>query len=333
MFSFQWRAEKRKLEQEKVQASARESIMANLEVPKPGSNKKWSLEEEDDDEEAADDSTKDGEDANDNDNDNGTEESDDDPLDKFMNEVNKEVRKLKGSKPAAGMKKMMANKSLVAPGGKKGVVIMMGVAKKKTEDTSKRGELMEQNQDGLEYSSEEEGEDLEDALGKLKQKGKKDLMITDHNKIEYLPFVKDFYREVPELAKMTPEEVELYREEMEGIKVKGKNCPKPIKNWPQCGVSSKILEILKKNGYEKPTPIQAQAIPIIMSGRDMMGIAKTGSGKTLAFLLPLFRHISAQPELEDGDGPIAIIMTPTRELCMQIGQEIKRFSRGIRGAR
>ena len=121
--------------------------------------------------------------------------------------------------------------------------------------------------DGLEYSSEEEGEDLEDALGKLKQKGKKDLMIVDHNKIEYLPFVKDFYREVPELSRMTDEEVEIYREEMEGIKVKGKNVPRPIKNWPQCGVSSKILDILKKNGYEKPTPIQSQAIPIIMSGK------------------------------------------------------------------
>ena len=218
-------------------------------------------------------------------------------------------------------------------GAKKGIVIMMGVAKKKVDDPKKRGELMEQNQDGLEYSSEEEGEDLEDAFGKLKQKGKKDLMIVDHNKIEYLPFTKDFYREVPELARMTSEEVELYREELEGIKVKGKNVPKPIKTWPQCGVSSKILEILKKTNYEKPTPIQAQAIPIIMSGRDMIGIAKTGSGKTLAFLLPLFRHIMAQPELEEGDGPIAIIMTPTRELCMQIGQEIKKFSRGIRGSR
>jgi ATP-dependent RNA helicase DDX46/PRP5 len=262
------------------------------------------------------------------------DDSDEDPLDKFMNEVNKEVRKLKGGK--VGMKKATASlpkNVTTVPGGKKGVVIMMGVAKKKTETSNKRGELMEQNQDGLEYSSEEEGEDLEDALGKLKQKGKKDLMLVDHNKIEYKPFVKDFYREVPELAKMTPEEVELYREELEGVKVKGKDCPKPIKNWPQCGVSSKILEILKKNGYEKPTPIQAQAIPIIMSGRDMIGIAKTGSGKTLAFLLPLFRHILAQDELEEGDGPIAIIMTPTRELCMQIGQEIKRFSRGIRGAR
>ena len=65
----------------------------------------------------------------------------------------------------------------------------------------------------------------------------------------------------------------------------------------------------------------------------MIGIAKTGSGKTLAFLLPLFRHMNAQPELEEGDGPIAIIMTPTRELCMQIGKEIKKFARATKGAR
>ena len=312
--------------------------MTGLDLPKSGSNKKWSLEEEDEEEEEDDAAKEKKEAANDGQTD--ADDEDEDPLDKFMAEVNKEVRKLKGARPTSGVKKSAAVKTSTtspnkgsAPGVKKGIVIMMGVAKKTTEDPKKRGELMEQNQDGLEYSSEESGEDLEDAFGKLKQKGKKDLMIVDHNKIEYLPFVKNFYREVPELAKMTSEEVELYREELEGIKVKGKNVPKPIKNWPQCGVSSKILQILKKNNYENPTPIQAQAIPIIMSGRDMIGIAKTGSGKTLAFLLPMFRHIMAQPELEDGDGPIAIIMTPTRELCMQIGQEIKRFSRGIRGSR
>ena len=57
----------------------------------------------------------------------------------------------------------------------------------------------------------------------------------------------------------------------------------------------------------------------------MIGIAKTGSGKTLAFLLPLFRHIADQDELEEGDGPIAIIMTPTRELCLQVSS-VFRFN-------
>lgn len=91
---------------------------------------------------------------------------------------------------------------------------------------------------------------------------------------------------------------------MEGIRIKGKGCPRPIRTWAQCGVSKKMLEVLKKSNYEKPTPIQVQAIPAIMSGRDLIGIAKTGSGKTLAFVLPMLRHIMDQPPLEELEGPI-----------------------------
>lgn len=64
-----------------------------------------------------------------------------------------------------------------------------------------------------------------------------------------------------------------------------------------------------------------------MSGRDLIGIAKTGSGKTLAFLIPMFRHILDQPRLESGDGPIAIIMTPTRELATQIYGQCRKFTK------
>lgn len=98
----------------------------------------------------------------------------------------------------------------------------------------------------------------------------------DHNNITYIPFRKNFYVEVPEIAKMTHVEVDTYKEELEGIRVKGKGCPKPIKTWAQCGVSTKELNVLKKMGFDKPTPIQAQAVPAIMSGRDLIGIAKTG---------------------------------------------------------
>ena len=63
---------------------------------------------------------------------------------------------------------------------------------------------------------------------------------------------------------------------------------------------------LLRNCFEKPTPIQAQGIPAIMSGHDLIGIAKTGSGKTLAFLIPMFRHIADQWELEEDDGPIGM---------------------------
>lgn len=76
-----------------------------------------------------------------------------------------------------------------------------------------------------------------------------------------------------------------------------------------------------------PTPIQAQAIPAIMSGRDVIGVAKTGSGKTIAFLLPMFRHIKDQRPLEQMEGPVAVVMTPTRELAVQIHRECKPFLR------
>ena len=92
-------------------------------------------------------------------------------------------------------------------------------------------------------------------------------------------------------------------------------------------VASDSLEVIKRLGYEEPTSIQAQAIPAIMSGRDVIGVAKTGSGKTIAFLLPLLRHINDQPPLEPGDGPMAVIMTPTRELALQIVKECKPFAK------
>ena len=129
---------------------------------------------------------------------------------------------------------------------------------------------------------------------------------------------------------MTEEEVDLYRIELEGIRVmKGKGCPKPIKTWAQCGITKKEMDIMKKLNFEKPTPIQCQAIPVIMSGRDFIGIAKTGSGKTIAFMLPMFRHVLDQPPLDDTDGPIAITMAPTRELCLQIGKDMKKFAKSL----
>ena len=94
-------------------------------------------------------------------------------------------------------------------------------------------------------------------------------------------------------------------------------------------MSSKILHLLKKYSYEKPTPIQDQAIPVCMSGRDMIGIARTVSGQTLSFRLPLFRYIADQEPFEEGDGQIAIIMTPTRELCLQIGKECRKFVKAM----
>ena len=78
-------------------------------------------------------------------------------------------------------------------------------------------------------------------------------------------------------------------------------------------------------GFKEPTAIQAQGWPMALSGRDMIGIAATGSGKTLAYLLPAVVHINAQPLLQRGDGPIVLVLAPTRELAVQIQEECKRF--------
>lgn len=305
-----WRAEKKKKEVEIAKKEAEKGTLG-ANVPKV-SIKAWSLE---DDEEEDDGESRDADGKLD-------PEDEIDPLDAFMSGIQEEVRKInRGSVAHTTRPSTIENKIGLA----KKPVIIMGMAKKV--DSKKKGELMEQNQDALEYSSEEEGEDLKDAMANINSKGRKDLVKIDHSSIQYVPFRKDFYVEVPEIANMTKEEIDAYRADMEGIKIKGQGCPKPIKTWAQCGVSKKILEVLKKNAYEKPTPIQVQAIPAIMKGRDVIGIAKTGSGKTLAFLLPMFRHVVDQAPLEDTDGPIAIIMTPTRELCMQIGKECKKFAK------
>lgn len=90
-------------------------------------------------------------------------------------------------------------------------MVMTGVAKKVAK---KKGELLEQNQDALEYSSEEETEDLASAMSGLANsnvKQKEKVFKIDHNKITYAKFKKDFYKEVPEIARMTAEEVEEYR--------------------------------------------------------------------------------------------------------------------------
>lgn len=89
------------------------------------------------------------------------------------------------------------------------------------------------------------------------------------------------------------------------------------------------MNAIAKRGYVNPTPIQCQALPIVLSGRDIIGIAKIGSGKTVAFILPMIVHIMHQPELVKEEGPIGVICAPTRELAQQIYIEAKK-PHGIR---
>ncbi|KAI6210213.1 RNA helicase [Aphelenchoides besseyi] len=225
-----------------------------------------------------------------------------DPLDAFMAELTQKQ----------GKGKQVETKARV---------ITLNVAE--TKDAPKKGEIID-NED--EQGPATDDFDVEQVASSLIAKGRQ-LSQTDHTKVYYRPFRKNFYNEVPELQRMTKKEVEAYREELDSIKVRGVKCPKPIKNWAQAGVEMKVMKVLKSLNYTKPTPIQAQGIPAILSGRDVIGIAKTGSGKTLAFLLPMFRHVLDQDPLDDMDGPIALIMSPTRELALQTYKEANKFCR------
>lgn len=89
------------------------------------------------------------------------------------------------------------------------------------------------------------------------------------------------------------------------------------------GFDPRVLQNVEKHGYTTPTPIQDQAIPALMQGRDLVGIANTGTGKTAAFLLPLINKIV----LDNNQG--ALILAPTRELALQIHEEYLAFARGL----
>lgn len=87
---------------------------------------------------------------------------------------------------------------------------------------------------------------------------------------------------------------------------------------------------LKENKYEKPTPIQQQAIPSLLEGRDLLGIAQTGTGKTAAFSLPMLQILSGYRSKPESKSPRALILTPTRELAIQIQKNIESYSRHLK---
>jgi ATP-dependent RNA helicase DDX5/DBP2 len=142
-------------------------------------------------------------------------------------------------------------------------------------------------------------------------------------------FEKSFYKEHPDVAARSAAEVSEYRREKQ-IAISGTNVPKPVTSFDEAGFPNYVLTEVKAQGFDSPTAIQAQGWPMALSGRDVVGIAETGSGKTLTYCLPAIVHINAQPLLAPGDGPIVLILAPTRELAVQIQQEISKFGKSSR---
>eukprot|EP00486_Rosalina_sp_Unknown_P015997 CAMPEP_0201594258 /NCGR_PEP_ID=MMETSP0190_2-20130828/191627_1 /ASSEMBLY_ACC=CAM_ASM_000263 /TAXON_ID=37353 /ORGANISM="Rosalina sp." /LENGTH=411 /DNA_ID=CAMNT_0048053795 /DNA_START=430 /DNA_END=1664 /DNA_ORIENTATION=- len=186
------------------------------------------------------------------------------------------------------------------------------------------------------------------------------LSAINWSEVTLLPFQKDFYKEA-EATKSVDQstldewkkehDIEIYSGYHESIKGSDDNNNKWNKSWnkpketpkapsspvpiPNPVLSFKdaadsfspiIMKSIEKAGFEKPTPIQSATWPMVLQGKNVIGIARTGSGKTLAFLLPAIVHIKAQPKIRFGDGPIAVIIAPTRELACQIEGEVDKFA-------
>ncbi|XP_035258571.1 probable ATP-dependent RNA helicase DDX17 [Anguilla anguilla] len=142
-------------------------------------------------------------------------------------------------------------------------------------------------------------------------------------------FEKNFYTEHPEVQRLSQYDVEELRRKKE-ITVRGTGGVKPVTGFHQAQFPQYVIDVLVQQNFKEPTAIQAQGFPLALSGRDMVGIAQTGSGKTLAYLLPAIVHINHQPYLERGDGPICLVLAPTRELAQQVQQVAFEYGKSSR---
>lgn len=129
------------------------------------------------------------------------------------------------------------------------------------------------------------------------------------------------------LSDMTPRDWRIFREDHK-IVTKGGAVPNPIRSWREADLPEWLMLAIQDAGYERPSPVQMQSIPIGLQGRDIIGLAETGSGKTAAFVLPMLCYIDSKPPItlaNEHDGPYALILAPARELAVQIDDEVKKF--------
>jgi len=150
------------------------------------------------------------------------------------------------------------------------------------------------------------------------------------NGLQLVALDKNFYEEHADVANRTEEEVEEIRrrydiEVLAGEGSDGSSIPKPVTTFEEAGMPDWLLQGVLNKGFKAPTPIQIQVWPVALQGRDLIGIAETGSGKTLAYLLPMMIHIMAQEELKASEGPVGVVLCPTRELALQINDVAQEY--------
>ncbi|XP_053567975.1 probable ATP-dependent RNA helicase DDX43 [Bombina bombina] len=147
------------------------------------------------------------------------------------------------------------------------------------------------------------------------------------------PIEKNFYKESSAVASMCQDDVIEWRKENNNIicddlkEDHKRQIPNPVCCFEDAfHPFPEIMTAIEKAGFDRPTPIQSQAWPIILQGIDLIGIAQTGTGKTLAYLLPGFVHLDLQPiPRNQRDGPGMLVLAPTRELALQVKEECSKY--------
>jgi len=280
---------------------------------------------------------------------NTLESDEEDPLDAYMKDLEKEAKtKGVGGSQKAASSTSSAKKEEKKFGEKDGKRILKTgmIAKKPMQDLTKgtRADIDEEDHEESYYrwlaenpnagrATDHDDDDTHieyDADGNPivpdKDKHIDPLEAIDHSKITYHKFEKNFYEEHEDIAGLSSiQAIDLHQKL--NIKVSGPSPPKPVTSFAHFGFDDALMKAIRKSEFTTPTPIQSLGIPTLLCGRDVIGIAQTGSGKTAAFLWPLLVHVMDQPELRKGDGPIGLIMVPTRELALQIFSEAKKYGK------
>ncbi|XP_005627588.1 probable ATP-dependent RNA helicase DDX43 isoform X2 [Canis lupus familiaris] len=163
---------------------------------------------------------------------------------------------------------------------------------------------------------------------------KKQENYNSKSRIDLPPIKKNFYRQSETTSSMSQEQVDSWRKENNNIMCddlkegEKRRIPNPTCKFEDAfQYYPEVMENFKRAGFQKPTPIQSQAWPIVLQGIDLIGVAQTGTGKTLSYLMPGFIHLDSQPVIrEKRNGPGMLVLTPTRELALQVEAECSKYS-------
>lgn len=257
------------------------------------------------------------------------DEDEDDPLDNFMASIEVQARK---DKETSKKHEKEASSGEITKKPPLPLKYKLGRTDIEGDDDQESYfEWVEENADklGAQVDIDQDEEIEYDEYGNplpAKKKMIDPLPSIDHSKINYEEFNKNFYTEHSQIKELNGDQVADLRKKLD-VKVTGLKPAKPVTSFAHFGFDELLMSVIRKSEFSQPTPIQAQAIPIACEGRDVIGIAKTGSGKTAAYLWPALVHIIDQRQLESGEGPICLIVVPTRELAIQVYNEAKRFGK------